>query len=231
MLSSVAGGSGSVIAPLMVSELLGMQVPVIAIGVGSADTRLDAENSLKTIKSYQAISQMRNAPVVMAYMQNGVTFHRDHVDGNVETVIMALCALFSRKNKELDSRDLYNWLRYEKVTTFEPELVSLTVVEGSPEISGLGNVISVATLSTKGIDTNLSEMTDVQYTGYLPESAHDILKGQVPIHFVTSDGVFPEVVKQLQKVLSDRLQSQNARIRKDSILTNADQPTHSGLVL
>ena len=70
VLSSAAGGSGSVIAPLLTSELLKSEVPTVVISIGSADTKTDIENTLDTIKSYEAIARMRKAPIVMSYVQN-----------------------------------------------------------------------------------------------------------------------------------------------------------------
>lgn len=231
VLSSAAGGSGSVIAPLLTSELLDSEIPTVVIAVGSADTRLDAENTLKTIKSYEAIARMRKAPVVMSYVQNSQTVSRAAADNDIIATIMALCILFSRENRELDSQDLFNFLRFDRVTTFPAQLASLTLIENNAEIKDLGNVISVATIAQEGVNTVLADIPEYQCVGYLPNTASNEVLSKTPMHFITSDGIFPEVVAHLQKILDNLGKSQNARIRKASILSHDDNTTDTGLVL
>lgn len=231
VLSSASGGSGSVIGPLLTSELLGSESPTIVIAIGSADSRLDAENTLKTIKSYESIARMRKAPVVMSYVQNSKTNSRSEADASVIAMVMALCVLFSRENRELDSRDLFNFLRFDRVTTFPAQLAALTLVEGKAEIKDLGNVISVATLAKEGGVTTLKETPDYQCVGYFPETADESILQKAPMHFVTSDGIFPEVAIHLQKILRDLESVQSARVKRQGFLSNTDSATESGLVL
>lgn len=233
VLSSAAGGSGSVIAPLLTSELLESEAPTIVLAVGSADTRLECENTLKTIKSYEAIARMRSAPVTMAYVQNSQTTSRVEADAVLISMTMALCALFSRENKEMDSRDLFNWLRFHRVTSFEPQLAALTMVENKNtfDMNGLGNVISVATLAKEGAVTALASMPEYQCVGYVPDGIDNAILGGTPMHFVTSDGVFPEVANHLTKLLKELDSAQSARRKQTGVLTNSDTPTTTGLVL
>lgn len=231
VLSTAAGGSGSVIAPSLVSELLSRGECVVVITVGSADTRLEAENTLKTIKSYEAIARMRKAPVVMSYVQNDDTMNRARVDSYVKSVVIGLCALFSRENRELDSKDLFNWLYFDKVTTFQPQLAAMSMVEPGEPTSSLGNVISVATLITDEGNSKLGNMPEYQCVGYLANSAPASVRQATPVHFVTSDGVFPSVVKNLDTVLKSLEESQAARLKKNNILSANDSSTENGLVL
>lgn len=231
VLSSAAGGSGSVISPLLTSELLKSEVPTIVIAIGSADTRLDIDNTLKTIKSFEAIARMRKAPVIMSYVQNSKTTSRSEADASIVNTIMALCVLFSRENRELDSRDLYNWLRFDRVTTYPVQLASLTLVEGKSEIKGLGNIISVATLAKEEMSTALADIPEYQCVGYVPETADNVVMDKTPMHFITSDGIFPEVALHLNKILKELESAQSARMKKTNVLTAQDQPNETGLVL
>jgi hypothetical protein len=231
VLSTAAGGSGSVIAPSLASELLERGECVVVITVGSADTRLEAENTLKTIKSYESIARIRSAPVVMSYIQNDDKTNRLAVDKYVKSIVIALCALFSRENRELDSKDLFNWLHFDKVTTFRPQLAAMSMVEPGESTNSLGNVISVATLITDEGNSKLNNMPEYQCVGYLSSSAPASVRQATPVHFVTSDGVFPTVVKNLETILKSLEESQNARLKKNNILTDKDASTENGLVL
>jgi hypothetical protein len=231
VLSSAAGGSGSVIAPLLASELLGSDQPTVVIAIGSADTRLDAENTLKTLKSYESIAKLRKAPVSMMFVQNSRTVSRPQADAAAVATVMALCVLFSRENRELDSKDLFHWLHFEKTTSFPVKLTSLTLVENTTSIEGLGNIISVATLAKDGETTTLATLPEYQCVGYVPADADDAIISRSPMHFVISDGVLGGVASQLQTLLDEQNAAQEARGKNKALLDSADQPTDTGLVL
>ena len=231
VVSSGAGGSGSVFAPLIASELLADDNPTIVFTIGSTDTRLDAENTLKTLKSYEAISKKNGRPIVMLYRQNG-QLSRKAVDDDVKAMVLALAALYSRENHDLDTRDLYNWLNFHRVTTFPAQLVTLHMVDvaGSHKKSS-GNVISVATLAKEGDSTVIEETPEYQCVGYIPNEPTGYLTGCCPIHFITCDGDVPVVVGELNKFIKNLEDQKNARIAKDSILSPKDNQVDSGLVL
>lgn len=231
VLHSAAGGSGSVIGPLLTSELLDSAVPTIVITIGSSETVLDAQNTLKTLKSYESISRMRKAPVIMSYFENNASTNRDYSDTAAISNVMALCVLFSRENHELDSKDLFNFLRYDKVTTFPVQLTSLIVLEGNQQHDDLGNIITVASLVQAGNSASLPEMPEVQYVGFLPDGASHKILSNAPVHFITSDGVLPEVAAKLNKLLDAAAKAKNARLVKQSVLAPSDQSTDTGLVL
>jgi hypothetical protein len=231
VLHSAAGGSGSVIGPLLVRQMLIDDAPVLALAIGSADTRLDAENSLKTIKSYENISKTGGAPVVMGYAQNSQTTSRSEADSIMVNLILSLAVLFSRENRELDSRDLYNWLHYNRVTTHPVQLVTMSLIEGNAPLNNLGNIISVATLAKSGASTALVEMPEYQCVGFLPDTTNDAVLSKAPMHFIVSDGIVGEVVKHLQGILTGLEKTQAARIPGKSIVTSADKPHDNGLIL
>lgn len=234
VLSTAAGGSGSVIAPLLASKLLADGHSVVVVSVGSADTRLDAENTLKTLKSYESVARMRNAPVVMFYVQNGNGVSRGEADQRAVEMISALCLLFSRENRELDSRDLHNWLRFsEKVTSFHAGLAGLSMVEKTNDFTSLdlGNVISVATLANEGNPVSITPMPEYQCAGFLPEGVVKEVHARMPLHFVTSDGVFSKVASDLNALLTQMEQAKTSRINTKTVLAATDKPVDSGLVL
>lgn len=231
VVSSAAGGSGSVISPLLVSELLKSKAPTIVLSIGSADTRLDTENTIKTIKSYESISRLQKAPVVMAYVQNSANVSREAADSHVVDTIMALCVLFSRENRELDTQDLFNFLRFDRVTEYQPQVAALTLVDNKGDLGDLGDIITVATLAKPGTNTTLSQIPDYQCVGYIPETIDDSVGSRSPLHFIVSDGIISQVVIDLNKVLTDIDQVHGARIKRAGILTNNDVPISTGLVL
>ncbi len=231
VIHSAAGGSGSVIGPSIVSELLDKKAAVIVLTVGSADTRLDADNTLKTLKSYEAIAAVRNAPVVMMYQQNSRDNKRETVDVTLRTAVVCLAILWSGNNRELDSKDLFNFLNFHVPTTYKPQLAHLTLVGPEEVLENSGAVISVATLATVGQETAITPMPEVQYVGYIADDAPTQILSNTPLHFFVTDGITEEVGALLNSTLKNSEAQQHARVQKDGLLTDADQPTSTGLVL
>ena len=234
VISSAAGGSGSVIAPTIVGELLDRKVPTIVLMVGSTATRLDAENTLKTIKSYESIAQRKKAPVVAIYAENSANVTRGDVDESLKYAVLTLAILYSRQNHELDSQDLFNWLRYDRVTSFDPQLAALTIRDGrdlNASLSDLGHVISVATLGSSPDQVYFPTTPDYQCAGFLPESSSDRFKERCPFNYIVSDGIFPDIHARLNSFLKDLSEGTAARIVKRNIVSRDDDATETGLIL
>lgn len=232
VLSSAGGGSGSVIGPLLTSELIAMEAPTIVMAIGSADTRLEAENTLKTIKSYEAIARMRQVPVVMTYVENTTSTSRAEIDSTVISMILALCVLFSRENREMDSRDLFNFLRFDRSTCYTSTyLATLVMLDDLSQLNTLGNIISVATLAKTGHNTALPNMPEYQCVGYVSNEANNNVVGDKPTHFITSEGILNEATSHLSDILKDVAQAHSARVKKAGVLTKEDRPIDTGLVL
>jgi hypothetical protein len=231
IIHSAGGGSGSVIGPSIASELLDKKAPVIVLMVGSADTRIDADNTLKTVKSYEAIVALRNNPLAMVFQLNSRENKREAVDSTLKSIIVSLAILWSGGNLELDSKDLQTFLNFQSVTTFKPQLTHLTLIEADGGLDAIGQVISVASLAKKGQDTYLSDVIpEVQYIGYVPDDADSRVTENVPLHFVLTDGIFADVGTQLSTALRYHEDQKSKRVERETLLTDADQPTQTGLV-
>lgn len=234
VLHSAAGGSGSVIGPTLAKVLLEKGKNVIVIMVGSANTTIEANNTIKTIKSYQAISEMINESVPAIYFENEKTpVSRQKVDEQIGHALGALAVLFSGQNSELDSRDLFNWAHFSRpgVTTFGPQLAHLSLVNGTAQIENSNRVISVATLATMSSGEAVEGMPDYQAVGYLPNDISQDVLMNAPLHFVLSDGYFNAVAQRLGRLLADVNERTESRVNPAPILTKHDSRTDRGLVL
>lgn len=231
VISSASGGSGSVINPSIVSELLDRDLAVVVILIGATDTRLDIDNTVKTIKSYEAISKLRGKPVVVKYLQNSTATPRAQVDAEALQTISALLASYSRENLELDSKDLFNFLNFHKATTFGPQLAALNTYFGQFPTDYIGEVVSVVTLCEKGGDSSLPITPDYQAVGFMPVGINDRLTSAAPINLVITTDLLAVTAKSLNDKLKELEQAQKARVSAASILSDKDSATDTGLVL
>lgn len=231
VIHSASGGSGSVIGPYLIRELLTRGLSAIVVAIGDDATTLYANNTIKTLKTYAGIAKVVGQPVAMHYLHNAPDRSRSQINEDVEGIVVALAALFSGQNHGLDTSDLSNFLRYQNVTSFKPDLVHLETLDAdNSRLTQIGNAITVATLCVDMDHDQFPGTTDYQCTGILPNNVTMAGRPQLPCHFVTCDGVIPKVVTMLSKSLREAEEAKNARVIKDRILDANDQIDSNGLV-
>lgn len=237
ILHSGGGGSGSTIGPVLASELKARGERVIVIVVGSTDTRIEIENTLKTLKSYESIAMMRKSPVVMHYVENSKTNSRFAVNSQVKHAISLLLGLFSGQNAELDTADLSNWLEYLGFSGGSAQLSSLNFITDQKDMEKIGHVTSVATLAALDMNTRMDVTPAYQCVGYVPDNwkmgtPNSLqLIAETPIHYAISTDFITRASGALSAMLKEVDASFASQIARTSILDRADQATDMGLVL
>ena len=234
VISSMSGGSGSVIAPTILRELLTREVPVLVISIGNTSNSTYASNTRDTLKSYDLIAARRNAGVVMAYFDNDVG--RKKVNQEIYDLILSLSVLFSGRNRELDSKDLENFLRFDRVPACqaEPQLMILTTLERDSKVPQLGNVATVATLA---IDPDDADFTyngvepPYQCIGFLTGGQPVNVKDVTPYHFVVSDGPVTTIFNAIANKIKQQEEAAGARVKRASILSDADLDSDDDIVV
>jgi hypothetical protein len=230
VLHGFGGGSGSVIGPVLVSELLSRGHAVIVIGVGSTDSRIEIDNTVDTIRSYATISKIRKRPVPVIYYENNKDTPRGSVDTEVYAAVAFLSAFFSGDNHEMDKTDLYNFLNYQEVTEYDPRLSYLEFFTQDIQIGKDHSLISVATLSDLDTPTTLNHLVEYQCTGFIDPTVTAKLGIKLPIHLCVMDGVFNDILSRLTKLTTAVKEHRNARINK-TIDVDMRDATEDGIVL
>ncbi len=227
---SGSGGSGSVIGPVLTSELLKMDVVVVVIMVGSSDSVIEARNTIKTFASYESISKKAEKPVPLIYHENSAITKRITVDEHIRSEIFILSAIFSGKNQELDDTDIYNFFNYNRVTSSPPMLVAIENYTNGVSLPDTCQPISCLTIAKEGQDTDLDVMVEYKTDGYLPAGAEETDFAHIlPIHYLVVDGLIFNMIRGLEKKIEDAAKIQSAKVVK--------KPTHNfnteddGLVL
>jgi hypothetical protein len=234
---TASGGSGSVIGPVLVSELKARGENVVVVVVGSTDTRIEIENTIKTLKSYEGIANVRNSPVVMHYVENTRDKSRFEVNKQVKYAITMLLGLFSGQNEELDTSDLKNWLEYLKFSGGPAQLSSLNFVMDQQELDKVGTVVSVATLALQDMNTRLGSTPAYQCVGYAPAAWRVGTPGslqmisEAPLHFTISGDFVQRASNALTTTLKEVDSAFASQITRTSILSKDDKATATGLVL
>lgn len=225
---SASGGSGSVIASSLVAELRSRGEQVVVITIGSTDSQIEIENTIKTLKSYESIAAKLDKPIIMHYLENSQETKRSDVDQMVSQTIAALLLLFSGMNEEMDTADLRSWMNHPKLPA---ELMSLHLCESKEAYQRAGTVYTVATLSRYGADTSVTPVPAYQTTGYVSEDKNHSFLTEEPLHFAVSSDYVSTVSKALTAKLKEVDAHLSSSVRRSSLLDRNDNPTANGIVL
>ncbi len=201
---STSGGSGSILGPLLIKELLERNENVVAFCIGSVESGKETENTLKTIASLQGISKNLNKSIVAKFYLNDNDNTRNMVDRQVENDYRALTIMLSGLNEGLDDQDIHNFLNYSKVVDVKPQLVDLlffTRDDKCKEPSGF-TAIAVANLLVSTDDKLL--LLDQPYgcTGYMPSGLTDAYAdGLKPMFFILTNALMKTRLETYMEVM------------------------------
>jgi len=229
VIHSGSGGTGSVIGPILVSELLNRGELVIPIIIGSTSSKIETSNTLKTLQSYEVISRNSDMPIVAAYKENSVTTPRGHIDAEIQTTIALLSVMFSGTNRELDTADLKNFIHYNKLTSYGAGLSLLDFYSGDVVLNKGQTLISVVTLTDDDSRSDVNIPVEYQACGYLSDSAKSYINIARPIHACAISGYYSDVVANLNNILNAH--SENRSLHKEKNIAAGISSTDQGLVL
>lgn len=224
---SASGGSGSVFGPLLMAELMEQGHQVAGIVVGSDESTIAANNTLKTLKSLESIAGLKNTPAVISYHHNRPDVKRSTIDADCRYVMSCMAMLASRRNRGLDTRDLRNWLNFPAVTSVEPQLALLTMYNTLAEAQDANQPVSVASLYRTPDDAKLDVTAEYVTDGYPREAVESFDQ----LHGVISLGGVPVINRMLTDRIASITKANESRVQRDSLLSSKDQPASNGLVL
>lgn len=234
IISTCAGGSGSVFAPLLASALLERDANFVVLGMGDTASFIRLENTEKTLKSYDTVAKMHEKPILMSYLENSLELPREKVNKIHELTVSSLALLFSGQNGELDSRDVANWQYFNRpgVTSWPARLVSLHILDSREEgWKDLGDICTVLTLTTREIGTKLPVFADYQKDGFLTTNIESITQAGEPMHFASAHGPIVVTIKRLEERSKKVREQREKRKNERDVSTEADKPNKAGLVL
>ena len=228
VIHSASGGSGSVISAGLVSELKKRGEQVVVIMVGSTSCQDEIDNNIKALKTYDLLAVRNKSPITVHYLENSATISRKTIDQNASMAVLALLALFSGDNDELDTADLRNWLKHTKLGN---ELVSLQFCYSEEGYRDAGTVISVATLARHGSATDLFPLPAYQAVGFLTEHADVDFIEDKPLHFTISSDLITMASKALNTKLKEADTYLSSTIARESLVSKDDTVTDNGIVI
>nr|DAN24596.1 MAG TPA: tubulin [Caudoviricetes sp.] len=223
---SASGGSGNIIGSLLIKELLEKGETVIALVVGSEESKITTDNTIKSLQSLDTISRKIGKPIVIAYVHNSAENPRSHNDRLMHVVINSLSLLASRENRELDTCDVANFVEFSKVTEVK-EGLSLLYIESSVEKAAtIDYPISAASLMHEYGATPSELEPEYSTVGY---PIHPVLK-EGDLHFIISQGHVQDIFNNLKKRLQRYEESAVAKPKTEALAGKNSQVEDDGMV-
>lgn len=226
---SASGGSGSVIGPLLLRELLARGHSAIGIMIGSSESKIRCQNTLNSFKSLDNISAKLEMPVVVDYFHNGLDGKPSEIDTGVRHTIAALAALCAGTNKRLDSRDVSNFINYHRVSEVPPQVSNLHVCTDEKAALEISNPISMASLLSDQ-DTDIPAINAAYDTSGFrdPNSKEDVPDIHCIIDVDSLEAVHRHIKGELAAYAELNESRDNAR---RSFVEKGDDVTEDDLVL
>lgn len=203
---------------------------VIVILVGSTSSKIETENTINTLKSYEVISNKRGVPVIVNYKENSADTPRGVVDQDIQTTIIMLSAIFSGNNRELDTADLNNFVDYTKVTSYSPKLSMLDFFTKDIILNKGQSLVSLVTLIDDKTSSDVHIPVEYQTVGFLPDATKDAVGVELPIHACIIAGYFNNTIDKLDSKLK-QYEEVRSIVNEKSIVKEGTASTKEGLVL
>jgi hypothetical protein len=222
LITSASGGSGAPIAHCIADHILKKGGFVIFFLVGTTGSEKEIENTLKSIKSLDSLATDMEVPVVCHYLQNQASASRKDINLCVQDAIVKLLVLLSGEVLELDTADLKNWLTNKAIGN---ELVSLHISDGLPnDYERAGHVVTVATLATEDINTDLKPVPVYQAVGIVDDAAYEVMRmpNDAAVNFMITPNSIVDVVGQINASLEEAKQHTRGRVKRASLTTADD---------
>lgn len=228
IVSSASGGSGSVIAPGLATELLDRGENVVVICVGTSKSGTEIKNTIKTLESYDGIARLRKVPVAMIYAENEVGASLQAVNDRMRSAITALQVLFSGEHHGLDSADLRNWLYFTKVVDTAPRVALLEIFTEIDIDTINGRVMSVATLACEDQSTDPGVLVEYHTEGIVSDNPGLQMQLTTPTHYALIVDSINSVHKRLQDLRDSISETHSAQRHRSANITSGNVDDRQG---
>lgn len=218
LVSSLSGGSGAVIAASLANELLARGDLVIVIGIGVADSGAEIRNTKQSLATFEGLVKANKKSLVVAYFENSKDTPASKVDAEVIELITAISLIFSRQNEGLDTRDLYNFINIDALTSHKAQVVGLELYAGNLVKEEHTTTVTVASAvvdnDNRGIDFILPYTT----YGVMPSNLDVALTAKEQVHLVTKAYPFNDIQRRLNGHLEEMEKAANASTAQSELL-------------
>jgi hypothetical protein len=167
LVSSAGGGTGAVLATVLAEKMWEAGKRVIFVSPASIESGKTARNSLAHVRTLNNRAKANNQTSVLFYDNNEAeNKERNSVDRSMVLGICALLDLYSGHHREMDTKDVENWLNLGKSANLEPQLVLLDIDTAIEDAKARQYPISMAVVYSKDDEAKGSPSADYLAEGF-----------------------------------------------------------------
>lgn len=223
LISSASGGSGAIIAAALTNELLLDDQLVINITIGAPDSGTEIENTHDTLKTFEGIVNSAKKSVVVAYFENNKETPMSKVDEKITELVVAISVLFSRQNEGLDTRDMYNFLNFDRMTPYKAHAAGLETYAGTLVPEDHKDTITLASAVVNKDHRGVDFLIPYTCYGVLPSSISTEITEQAPVHLATKAFAFNDISKRLRAMEDELKKNAAANTAKSEVLDGSEE--------
>ena len=157
VISSLSGGSGSVIAPMITRELIKNGHNTIVIAIDSKHSLKELDNTVKTLKTYKSFADNTQKCISLFYIENNT---RKEADQQAIRFINLMSLLVNKEHtSEFDTTDLSNFINYTRVSDNTPSVSIIDINANENGISEKNTTLVGTILVTTDQNATIAEPT------------------------------------------------------------------------
>lgn len=242
IIASGSGGSGSMIAPNIASNLLEKDLNVLVIIVGDSSNKKSINNTLNTLASLNGVAIHRNKPLSIIYFDNaknnGATLkdRLSNVDKLIFNHLTILSMFLSGDVTALDQKDMSVFFNIDLIADEVPAgLYALEYFKDKVELAKHHKLRVARTVTIEDVspDLNLAPgvLPDHDKFGITHnENVINKLKDRFPIHYVSFANNFSTIEMDLRNLVeAAAIDSSNATVDRVSGTSKA-KASKNGIV-
>lgn len=194
VVSSTAGGSGSVFCPEVIKYLLKNNKRCIALNTVTTATTVDAQNSDNVVRGLAKYARATGKPIV-SFLQNGDDTPEVEVNARIKAAIEALAYMASDKLGALDTSDVSSFLDYTPFGV-QPTLTELVITSNVEEMrQDTGKWLTTLSVipDTTIEQPKVNELLDVRAVG-----------GDTTLYFGTRIDRMPTIASRLKETRAEK---------------------------
>lgn len=219
---SGSGGSGSMIGPVLVHELLKRKVPTIVIVIGSSDSTKEITNTKDCLSSYEKIAAATQRPVVCRYFENTRETSEGEVNKEVVLFQLLLARFFSGELERLDTSDIANFLNFPAVSPYPSMLAGMEIFAQEIENPNRLPIVSLLTVTDNNTSSSPSQVVSYQAVGVISEAQAKQLDLALPLHCAIFAGYFHPVQESLEAKKKVAQEISDAYVHRPIVSTGDD---------
>lgn len=227
---SMGGGSGSVLAPLIIGKLVERKAAFVSFVIGAMESTDVLGNAVDTMKTLESIAVKKNLPIVVNYTPNvnGRTF--DDINDEIADKIRKVVFLTNQNHSRLDVHDINNWVRFtDKHDYLIPQICELHIETARKDAESVPEPISIASLYLDPTREYAYGTPVVRTTGII--KADDLDATDEQIHFVINSVGVVEIMKSMLDAKLEQTRQQAKFVQRNPIVDPDDMVDDDGMVV